>query len=182
MARILLGVGGGIAAYKAAILASQLVQRGHVLRVAMTSAAMEFVGPLTFEGICGSKVISSSTQVDADGGVPHIDATREVELVVIAPATAGLIARLAAGLCDDAVSLAALAARAPKLLCPAMNDAMWENPILQRNVASLESVGFRLLGPTIGHLAEGYDAVGRMAEPEVVLAEAEKILVEGGGA
>ena len=176
MSAILLGVGGGIAAYKAADLVSQLVQAGHTVRVAMTRASLEFVGPRTFEGLTQSQVILSSTQVDRDGSVPHIAATGAADLMVVAPATADLIAKLAAGICDDPVTLAALVCRCPKLLCPAMNDAMWENPVVQRNVESLRGLGYQLSGPDVGHLAEGYDAVGRMREPIEIAADIQKLL------
>jgi phosphopantothenoylcysteine decarboxylase / phosphopantothenate---cysteine ligase len=169
---ILLGVGGGIAAYKIAALASQLVQRGCGVRAAMTPRALEFVGALTFEGLTGRKAIVSPTQVDPDGSVPHIAAARAAQVYVIAPASADLIGRLHAGVADDAVSLLALTCRCPKLLCPAMNDAMWLHPVVQDNVAALQRRGWHFLGPVTGHLAEGYDAVGRMVEPEQIAAEA----------
>lgn len=168
-AKILLGVGGGIAAFKAAALASQLVQRGHQVRVAMTTAAGRFIGATTFEGLTAHRVIDSTTQIDSDGTAPHIAATRDADLMVIAPATADLIARLAAGLCDDPVALAAIACERPRLVCPAMNDAMWKNVIVQRNVATLLESGYEMLGPVEGHLAEGYDAVGRMVEPQEIV-------------
>jgi phosphopantothenoylcysteine decarboxylase/phosphopantothenate--cysteine ligase len=167
---VLLGVSGGIAAFKAAALASQLVQAGARVRVAMTREAAEFVGPVTFEGL---------TQVDRDGTAPHIEATRNADLLVIAPATANLIAKLAAGACDDAVSLAALCCKCPRLLCPAMNDAMWENPVVQRNISTLRELGYELLGPVSGRLAEGYDAVGRMVEAEEILAAVQERLGDG---
>jgi phosphopantothenoylcysteine decarboxylase/phosphopantothenate--cysteine ligase len=147
---VLLGVSGGIAAFKAAALASQLVQAGARVRVAMTREAAEFVGPVTFEGLTQTQVILSATQVDRDGTAPHIEATRNADLLVIAPATANLIAKLAAGACDDAVSLAALCCKCPRLLCPAMNDAMWENPVVQRNISTLRELGYELLGPVSG--------------------------------
>jgi phosphopantothenoylcysteine decarboxylase/phosphopantothenate--cysteine ligase len=172
-ANILLGVGGGIAAFKAAALASQLVQRGYAVRVAMTAGALEFVGPKTFAGLTGRPVILSSTQIDPDGAAPHIAATRDADLMIIAPATADLLARLAAGLCSDPVSLAAIACRCPRLLCPAMNDAMWQNAIVARNVQTLRGSGFEILGPTEGHLAEGYEAIGRMVEPQDIAAAVE---------
>ena len=170
--QVLLGVGGGIAAYKVAFLASRLVQRGAEVRVAMTPAALEFVGALTFEGLTGRKVIRSSTQVDPDGSVPHLDAGRVAQVYVIAPATADVLARLAAGAADDPVSLLALTCRCPLLLCPAMNDAMWLSPVVQDNVARLRARQVELQGPVQGHLAEGYDAIGRMVEPEAILERA----------
>ena len=173
---ILLGVGGGIAAFKSAALVSRLVQDGYRVRVAMTAAAREFIGPRTFEGLTGSLVILSSTQVDPDGTAPHISATGHADLFVVAPATADLIARLAAGLCADPVSLAAVACRCPRLLCPAMNDAMWQSPVVQRNLETLRSDGFEVLGPCEGYLAEGYEGMGRMAEPEDIAAAVARIV------
>ena len=170
MSNILIGVGGGIAAYKVAALTSALVQAGHRVRVAMTRGACEFVGPCTFEGLTASQAILSSTQIDADGSSPHISATSTADLMVIAPATAGLLARLAAGAADDSVTLAALVCKCPKILCPAMNDAMWESPVVQRNVATLIDLGYEVVGPVEGHLAEGYDAIGRMVEPSDIQA------------
>jgi phosphopantothenoylcysteine decarboxylase / phosphopantothenate---cysteine ligase len=168
--RVLLGVGGGIAAYKAATLASLLVQQGCSVRVAMTPRATEFVGALTFAGLCGSQVILSSTQIDSDGSPPHIAAAQQAEVYVIAPATADLLARLAAGACDDAVALLAVTCRCPVLLCPAMNDAMWLHAATQRNVGTLRKRGMQILGPVVGRLAEGYAAIGRLVEPEVIAA------------
>ncbi len=170
MTRVLLGIGGGIAAYKLAFVASRLVQRGAAVRVAMTRHATEFVGALTFEGLTHSKVILSPTQVDADGSLPHIEAARTADVYVIAPATADLLAKLANGAADDAVTLLALSCRCPILVCPAMNDAMWNAAAVQENRARLAARGCEFLGPVTGHLAEGYDAVGRLVEPEAILA------------
>lgn len=176
MSSILLGVGGGIAAFKAAALASQLVQAGHDVRVAMTPGAVEFIGARTFEGLTGKQAILRATQVDRDGGAPHIEATRDADLFVVAPCTAGLLARLAAGAADDPVALAALLCKCPRLLCPAMNDAMWLDAVVTRNAATLEALGFEFAGPVVGHLAEGYSAVGRMLEPDAILAAIEERL------
>ncbi|MBX3462113.1 MAG: hypothetical protein KF830_03005 [Planctomycetes bacterium] len=175
--RVLLGIGGGIAAYKLAILASRLVQRGAAVRVAMTSRATEFIGPLTFEGLTGGKVVRSSTQVDADGTAPHIEAARWAQVYLIAPATADLLARLALGAADDPVALLALTCRCPLVVCPAMNDAMWNAAPVQANCAALAARGVRFLGPVTGHLAEGYDAIGRMVEPEAMLDEILRLVV-----
>jgi phosphopantothenoylcysteine synthetase/decarboxylase len=166
---ILLGVGGGIAAYKIAFLASRLVQRGASVRVAITPWATRFVGAATFAGLTGRQPIVSPTQVDADGAVPHIEAARAARVYCIAPATADLLARLASGAADDAVSLLALTCRCPLVVCPAMNDAMWTATAVQDNVARLRARGVEFLGPVTGHLAEGYDAIGRMVEPEAML-------------
>lgn len=166
--RVLLGVGGGIAAYKLAALASSLVQRGDEVRVAMTPAATRFVGPATFGGLTGRVPILATTQIDPDGSVPHIDAARWAQVYCIAPATADLLAGLAAGVAGDPVTLLALTCRCPLLVCPAMNDAMWLAPAVQQNVAALRARGIELLGPVTGHLAEGYDAIGRMVEPAAI--------------
>ncbi len=166
---VLLGVGGGIAAFKAAALASQLVQRGVEVRAALTPGALQFIGARTFEGLTGKPAILTSTQVDVDGSVPHIVAPK-ADCFVIAPATAGLLARLAAGACSDAVCLAAVVCESRRVICPAMNDAMWRDTAVQRNVATLRDRGFEVLGPVEGHLAEGYDGAGRMVEPEQILA------------
>jgi phosphopantothenoylcysteine decarboxylase/phosphopantothenate--cysteine ligase len=168
--RVLLGVGGGIAAYKLAVVTSKLVQAGCEVRVALSRGAEAFIGRVTFEGLTGSPAIVSSTQVDPDGSVPHIAATRDADVLVVAPATADLLARLAAGFADDPVALASVACRCRRIVCPAMNDAMWEDAGVQRNVATLRERGFELLGPATGWLAEGYPAVGRMVEPEEILA------------
>lgn len=169
---VLLGIGGGIAAYKLAYATSRLVQQGCRVRVAMTPHATQYVGALTFEGLTGTKAILSSTQVDPDGSVPHIEAAAAAEVYVIAPTTADLLARLAHGAGSDAVSLLALTCRCPILVCPAMNDRMWTNTVVQENAARLAARGVRFLGPVTGHLAEGYDAVGRMVEPEAIVARA----------
>jgi len=173
---VLLGIGGGIAAYKLAFLASRLVQSGARVRVAMTPNATLFVGALTFEGLTGSKAILSSTQVDPDGSVPHIDTARWARVYVIAPASAALLANLARGAADDPVSLLAITCRCPILVCPAMNDAMWTAAAVQDNCAILRRRGVELLGPVQGHLAEGYDAIGRMVEPESIQTRIEAVL------
>ncbi len=157
------------------MVASRLVQLGWSVRVAMTPRATEYVGALTFEGLTGRKAILSSTQVDADGSVPHIAAARAAQVYCIAPATADLLGRLAAGVADDAVTLLALTCRCPILVCPAMNDAMWLHPVVQQNQTALRARGVHFLGPVEGHLAEGYDAIGRMVEPDRIVAEVQAL-------
>jgi phosphopantothenoylcysteine decarboxylase/phosphopantothenate--cysteine ligase len=169
-APILLGVGGGIAAFKAAALASRLVQRGHEVRVALTRDALDFVGARTFAGLTGRPAILSATQIDPDGSAPHIAVASRARCLVVVPATAALIARIAAGVADDPVTLAATVAKCRRIFCPAMNDAMWEDRVVQRNVRQLEADGWERLGPVVGPLAEGYDAIGRMVEPDAILA------------
>lgn len=168
--RAVLGVGGGIAAYKLAIVASRLVQLGVEVRVAMTPSALAFIGPSTFGGLTNTQPILSSTQVDEDGTVPHIEAAKAADVYCVAPATAGVLAQLASGAADDPVALLATTMRCPVVLCPAMNDAMWHHASVQHNVAALRERGVQLLGPVEGHLAEGYDAIGRMVEPDEIVA------------
>ena len=151
------------------------MQRGFAVRVAMTRSAQEFVGAVTFAGLTGRPAITSATQIDPDGAAPHVTVVKAARCMVIAPATADLLAKLAAGVCDDPVTLAAVVAKCPRLVCPAMNDAMWQDAIVQRNVGTLRAAGFQFLDPVVGHLAEGYDAVGRMVEPEVIAAEVARL-------
>lgn len=165
----LIGVGGGIAAYKVAFLVSRLVQEGVSVRVAMTPSSQQFVGAVTFAGLTGSQPILSPTQVDHDGSPPHIDAAKNADVYCIAPATAGVLAQLASGTANDPVALLALTVKCPIIVCPAMNDAMWHAQAVQDNVATLKKRGVEVLGPEVGHLAEGYDAIGRMVEPQAML-------------
>lgn len=178
---VLLGIGGGIAAYKIAFLASRLVQRGASVRVAMTARAREFVGALTFAGLTGRNVIESPTQIDPDGTMPHLEAGKAADVYVIAPATADLLSRLAFGAADDPVTLLATTCKAPLLVCPAMNDAMWQSAVVQGNVATLRARGVHFLGPVTGHLAEGYDAIGRMVEPDAILERAWQLAAQHRG-
>jgi len=172
---IQLCVGAGAATFKAVALASLLRKRGHAVRVAMSRAATAFVGPLSFEAVTGTRPAVDSTAVEADGTASHL-AAGAADALVLVPATADLIGRVAAGLGDDAASLAALCAPERRLFCPAMNDRMWLNPLVQANVARLEQHGWLRLGPVEGMLAEGYEAVGRMVEPEDVVARLDALL------
>lgn len=168
--RILLGVGGGIAAYKAADLVRRLREAGAEVRVVMTEAAREFVGPTTFQALSGHPVRSSLWDPAAEAAMGHIELARWAERIVIAPATAGLIARLAAGMADDLVTTLCLASRAPLVLAPAMNQAMWAHPATRANVATLVARGATLVGPGIGSQACGDEGAGRMAEPVEIVA------------
>jgi len=174
--KAVLGVGAGIAAYKVAVVASKLVQLGVDVRVAMTPSSLAFVGPSTFGGLTNTQPILSPTQVDDDGAVPHIDAARGAGVYCVAPATAGALAQLASGAADDPVALLATTVTCPVVVCPAMNDAMWQQAAVQANVARLVERGVEVLGPVEGHLAEGYDAVGRMVEPEQIVARLAELL------
>jgi phosphopantothenoylcysteine decarboxylase/phosphopantothenate--cysteine ligase len=163
--RIALGVGGGIAAYKACDLTRELQRVGAMVRVAMTPAAREFVTPLTLQSLSGHPVFTDPFDPTQDSSFGHLHLPRWADAFVIAPATADLIARIRAGIGNDAVTTALLAFRGPVLLAPAMNTAMWENPITAANVAALlAQPRFRIVGPDVGPLADGDVGAGRLAE------------------
>ncbi|MCZ0934623.1 MAG: bifunctional phosphopantothenoylcysteine decarboxylase/phosphopantothenate--cysteine ligase CoaBC [Gemmatimonadetes bacterium] len=163
--RVLLVVSGGIAAYKSAILTRRLIEAGAGVEVILTASAERFIGRVTFEGITGRPVHASLW----DRPMAHLDLGLEADVVVIAPATANLISRLAAGAADDLATTAVLASRAPVIVCPAMNTRMWEHPITQANVARLVEVGYGIAGPADGPLAEGESGPGRLLEPEEIV-------------
>lgn len=163
--RILLGVAGGIAAYKSAELTRLLRGAGASVRVAMTRAAAEFVGPLTFQALSGEPVHLDLLDPREESAMGHIALARWAESIVVAPATADFMAKLRIGLADDLLSALCLAAETPILLAPAMNRAMWANPATQENVRCLEARGMRFVGPEAGEQACGETGFGRMAEP-----------------
>ena len=172
---VVLGVSGGIACYKSCFLARRLVEAGAIVDAVLTQSAAEFVRPVTFEALTGRPVLTSLW--DRGGALAHIDLGRVADLIIVAPATANLIARAALGLADDLLTSLLLARRARALLAPAMNDEMYANPITQRNLAILQERGFSLVGPEIGALAEGpSERPGRMSEPETILAHAARLL------
>ena len=145
---IILGITGGIAAYKAADLASKLNQAGAKVRVIMTKSAQEFVQPLTFEAVTTNPVVTDIFQTNAEHRVSHIALAEIADAVIIAPATANVIAKIAHGLADDMLSTTVLATRAPVIIVPAMHTSMWENPITQANTAQLKARGFYIIEPT----------------------------------
>jgi len=163
--RVLLGVTGGIAAYKAAELTRLLRAEGAEVRVAMTEAATRFVAPLTFQALSGNRVHLQLLDATEESAMDHISLARWAERVLIAPATADFLARLRAGLADDLLTTLCLATRAPLLAAPAMNAAMWDHPATRDNVAALRARGIVLLGPGSGSLACGETGEGRMLEP-----------------
>lgn len=166
-ARILLGVTGGIAAYKAAALTSTLVQRGASIDVIMTAEAERFVGPLTFSSLTARPVYASLW--DAPERIPHIRLVREAEVIVVVPATANVIAKLANGIADDLLTTSLLAARVPIVLAPAMNEAMYEHAATQANLATLRERGCEIVDPERGFLAERESGIGRLASEDRIL-------------
>lgn len=167
--RITLGVTGGIAAYKAAELVRQLVKLGATIRVVMTEAATRFVTPVTFQALSGHPVYCDQWDARVANNMAHIELSREADIILIAPASADFLAKLAHGLADDLLSTLALARNCPLLAAPAMNLQMWSNPATQRNVATLRSDGIALLGPASGDQACGEVGLGRMIEPEEIV-------------
>ena len=173
--KILLGVGGGIAAYKAAELARLLMERGHDVEVVMTGAAQDFVRPLTFAALTGRKVHTDLFAIES--AIEHIAVAEEHDLLAIAPATADLMAKLAHGLADDFLSTLYLAFTGPVVVAPAMNVNMWQHPATQKNLETLQGRGHRVVGPAEGYLACGMTGLGRLAQPEAI---ADAIEREGG--
>ncbi len=174
---ILLGVSGSIAAYKAAELTSCLAQANADVWVVMTDAACRFVAPLTFQTISGNRVVKDMFEDPPEKYLPgHTTLSAKADLVIVAPATADIIAKMALGLAPDALTSAVLAAKAPVLIAPAMNVNMLENPITQTHLAALKKRGFRQIGPERGFLACRYEGMGRMADPQAIRDEAYSIL------
>ena len=164
--RVLVGVSGGIAAYKSPALVRRLLQRGCEVRVMMSRAAAEFITPLTLQAVSGHPVHQHLLDAEAESGMGHIELARWAEQIVIAPATADFIARLAQGRADDLLTAVTLASDAAVAVAPAMNRLMWQNPATQRNLESLRQRGIRVIGPGSGEQACGESGDGRMSEPE----------------
>jgi len=190
--RILLGVSGGIAAYKAVELVRLAGKAGHSVRVIITPAGERFVGRATFEGITGAPVLADTFALDPSRGafpgeeppdhdpIAHLELAERCDVLAVAPASANALARLALGLADDLLSTAALAATAPLVLAPAMNDRMWDHPATRSNVAALEARGAVIVAPGTGSLASrGEWGAGRLAEPEEILAALERAMAGG---
>src|SRR3989441_8688502 len=166
--RIALLISGGIAAYKVVDLASALTQAGARVRVAMTSSAMRFVGPPTFQGVTGNPVATGMWAADGSPE-PHVFLRDWAPALLVAPATANVIGRLASGRSDDIVTATLLAARSPVVVAPAMNDAMWAKPAVQENVTTLRTRGMIVVEPESGHLASGHVGTGRLASSAALM-------------
>lgn len=173
---IILAVTGSIAAYKGAEVASQLVKAGHQVHVVLTADAVHFITPLTFKTLTRNPVITSLYDEENGSRPTHIELADSCDLFLVAPATANVIAKLAHGLADDALTAIALATRATILLAPAMNGKMWGHPATQQNVQTLKSRGAHFIGPEAGLLACGYEGLGRLWEPAGIVSEALRLL------
>jgi phosphopantothenoylcysteine decarboxylase/phosphopantothenate--cysteine ligase len=177
---IILGITGGIAAYKAADLASKMSQSGVNVKVIMTKGALEFVKPLTFEAITANAVISDMFKTQAEHRINHIALSEEADVIVIAPATADIIAKIAHGIADDMLTTTVLATKAPVIVIPAMHTAMWENPVTQDNISKLKSRDFFIIEPCVGRLASGGYGPGRFPDTEVIIGQINKIMGRNG--
>jgi phosphopantothenoylcysteine decarboxylase/phosphopantothenate--cysteine ligase len=178
--RIVVGVSGSIAAYKAVALVRLLAERGAVVDVAMTPAAARFVTPLTFASLTHRRVVEDVMALDDDQQIAHVELAEGADAIVIAPATANVLAELAAGLVRNAVTAIACASRAPVILAPAMDAGMWTHPATQRNVETLRGFGHVVVEPEVGALASGLTGVGRLAEPATIAEAVERLFVRSG--
>ncbi len=177
---VVLGVSGSIAAYKAADLASKLVQAGADADVVMTTAAEEFIAPTTFEAITRRPVTTGLFQANSELNIDHVALALRADVVLVAPATANTLAKLALGLADDPLGATVLATEAPLVIAPAMDAHMWDNPATTRNVETLRSAGVKFAGPNTGRLASGLLGMGRMAEPIEIVGHVRSVLGAGG--
>jgi phosphopantothenoylcysteine decarboxylase/phosphopantothenate--cysteine ligase len=173
---LIIGVSGGIAAYKTAALVSSLVQAGHGVSVVMTRSARKFVGPATFRALTGRPVVTDQFDRHYPLGA-HIELADQAEFMCVAPASANLLAKAASGLADDLLSTLLLSFTGPILLAPAMNAAMWDKPAVQRNVETLRSDGYQFIGPQEGWQSCRRSGMGRMAEPHEIQATIESLLL-----
>jgi phosphopantothenoylcysteine decarboxylase/phosphopantothenate--cysteine ligase len=177
---VVLGVSGSIAAYKAADLASKLTQAGVRLDVVLTPAAAKFVTPLTFQGLSGRPAYVDMFDTSSGASELHVELARRADALVVAPASATTIARLALGLAEDMVSLTALATRAPILVCPAMDPHMFEHEATQGHLETLRRRGAHVVGPEVGRVASGHSGAGRMSEVETIVGALRYVLGKGG--
>jgi phosphopantothenoylcysteine decarboxylase/phosphopantothenate--cysteine ligase len=177
---VIVAVCGGIAAYKVADVVSKLAQLGAGVTVVMTAGAQKFVTPLTFEALSGRRVRTSTFDLVETSDPQHIGLTERADLMLVAPATNNIIAKVAHNLCDDLVSLMVCAAACPVVFAPAMNNRMWDHPIAQENFAKLAGLGYRFIGPEPGWLACRNVGVGRMSEPAKIVDEITRMLTEPG--
>ncbi|HYC79305.1 MAG TPA: flavoprotein [Planctomycetota bacterium] len=174
--RILLGVTGSVAAHRALDLTSEWTKAGREVDVLLTKAAQEFIRPLAFQALSRRKVFVDLFEAPGEEAHDHIRLAEAADLFVVAPCSADALARFAAGLCDDVLTTTLYVYRGPRLICPAMNRRMWENPITARNVATLRGLGFAFVDPCEGELACGDHGVGRLAPIADILARADALL------
>lgn len=178
MKNIIVGVTGGIAAYKALEIVNDLTKKGHNIHVIMTDSAQEFITPLTFQTLSHNKVITNMFDKIDRYDTEHITLAKKADLFLIVPATANTIGKIAGGIADDMLTTTIMATRAPKLIAPAMNTAMWDNPILQDNIHKLEAYGYKVLDTSEGHLACGDLGSGKLLPWQEIVGEVETLLTD----
>ncbi|MEE9211110.1 MAG: flavoprotein [Phycisphaeraceae bacterium] len=166
---VVVGVCGGVAAYKVCTVVSALVQRGAGVQVAMTKSARKFVGPVTFQALTARPVFTTMWPSHDERGQQHIQLTEAADLMLVAPATANMLGKVARGIADDLLSTMIMSTDCPVMFAPSMNDRMWKNPIVQANVNSLQQGGYLFVGPEEGWLACRTVGVGRLAEPQTIV-------------
>lgn len=176
---VVVGVTGGIAAYKCCEVVSRLIKLGATVKVIMTKNATEFVRPLTFEVLSKNPVTSDMWDRNREWEVEHVSLAQEADLVLIAPTTANVIGKIASGIADDMLTTTVMATSAPVLICPAMNSGMWDNPVTQQNVSKLLSLGYLFMDVDEGMLACGVSGRGRLAEPQKIVERAVSVLCSG---
>jgi len=177
---IVLGVTGGIAAYKAAEIASQLTQAGAKVNVIMTEEAIQFISPITFRAVTGRPVVTEMFDLASEFSIEHVSLAQSADIVVIAPATANIIAKLAAGIADDMLCCTVLATRAPVVIAPAMETNMYSNPVTQDNLSKLKARDLVIIGPATGWLASGKEGLGRLADINDIIGSIRRVLDRGG--
>lgn len=168
MKNIVIGITGGIAAYKACDIVGYYKKKGYNIDVIMTKNACEFITPLTLETLSGNKVVTDMFDTPDYREVKHISLASKADLFIIAPATANILGKVANGIADDMLSTTIMATKAPVVFAPAMNNGMYDNPIVQNNISKLKNYGYKFIEPDIGHLACGYEAKGRLASKEKI--------------
>jgi len=176
--KIILGITGGIAAYKACDVVRRLKKLGAQVIVVMTENAQKFITPLTFETLSGNEVVTETFPERRFVGVRHVDLAGWTDLILIAPATANIIGKIKSGIADDILTTIVISSKAPVLMAPAMNVNMYENPIFQENLSYLQKLGYKFVEPEVGELASGIVGKGRLAEPETIVGEVVKILTK----
>lgn len=173
---ILLGVTGSIAAYKACDIINRLRELKYNVTVVMTEEAKYFISPLTLQSLSGNRVVTEMFALPDNYDPLHTSLADKADLILIAPATANIIGKIANGICDDILSCITLATKAPVLIAPAMNDRMYRHKSVEQNIRKLKGWGYKFIGPKIGHLVCGYSAIGHLSDIETILREVKKVL------
>ena len=173
---IILGITASIAAYKACEIINHLKKKGHSVKCILTKEAEEFITPLTLETLSGNRLYKDMFKLPEKRDIIHVSLAKEADLIVICPATANIIGKLASGISDDLLTCTVISSTSPVLIAPAMNDNMYKNRITQKNIQELKKIGYKFIDPVVGHLACGYTGIGHLAEPNQIIKRIEKML------